>query len=108
MLAAQDGVAVSFYPVRNAAESPVFFEMDSQEQLRSELEIEDRGWELGAVVHSHTRTRAHPSQTDVRLAFYPDAVYIIVSLAYPNAPDVRGYRIANGEIVEQPLEIVGP
>jgi proteasome lid subunit RPN8/RPN11 len=69
------------------------------------LDIDDHGWELGAIYHSHTRTRAYPSPTDTKLAFYPAALYIIVSLANEKAPDVRAFRIADGEVTEAPLEI---
>ena len=56
-------------------------------------EIDDHEWELGGIYHSHTRTRAYPSATDVRLAFYPDALYLIVSLADDSNPELRGFRI---------------
>ena len=59
------------------------------------MEIEGSGWTLGAIYHSHTRSPAYPSQTDVNLAFYPDALYLIVSLQDPEKPDVRAFRIVD-------------
>lgn len=105
LLAAQDGTVVHFYPIQNADASPVHYQIDPREQLRAMMDIDNNDWELGAIYHSHTRTRAYPSQTDVGLAFYPDALYIIVSLARWDAPDVRAYRIADDQITEEPLEI---
>ena len=66
--------------------------------------IEAAGEELLAIYHSHTKSAAYPSQTDVNHAGWPDQVYLIVSLADPDAPDVKGFwlrdvRIADAEIV---------
>jgi proteasome lid subunit RPN8/RPN11 len=104
LLAVKDSVVTEIYPIRNSDASPVHYNMDPQEQLRAMLDMEDHGWELGAIYHSHTHTRAYPSQTDVGLAFYPDAAYIIVSLAQMTAPEVRAFRIVEGKISEEPLE----
>jgi proteasome lid subunit RPN8/RPN11 len=104
LLAARNGAAVRLYPIKNAEASPVTYRMDPQEQLRAMLEMDDEDWELGAIYHSHTRTRAYPSQTDLSLAFYPDSLYIIVSLADAAAPEVRAYRIVDGSITEEPIE----
>lgn len=105
LLATQDGTVVRFYPIRNADASPVHYNMDPQEQLHAMLDIDDRGWELGAIYHSHTHTRAYPSETDVGLAFYPDSLCLIVSIADMSAPEIRAYRILDGAIREQPLEV---
>lgn len=107
LIASRDGRAVKVYCLENAEESPVTYRMDSGEQLRAMLEIDDKGWDLGAMFHSHTRTRAYPSATDVRLAFYPDTLYVIVSLADPATPDVRAFRIEEGRIIEDALDIEG-
>lgn len=106
MIASRDDIAQRVYPIRNASESPVHYEMDSQEQLAAELDIEDRGWAVGAVYHSHTRTRAYPSSTDVRLAFDPERLQIIISLADFQNPDIRAFRIRDGEISEERLQIL--
>ena len=68
------------------------------------MEIEDADLDLGAIYHSHTRTEPYPSQTDINLAFYPDAVYVIVGLA-GDRPDVRGYEIRDGQVQEAALEV---
>jgi [CysO sulfur-carrier protein]-S-L-cysteine hydrolase len=106
VLAAADGTFTKVYPIKNVSESPVVYEMDPQGQLEAMLDMDDHGWDLAAIFHSHTRTRAYPSQTDVKLSFYPEALQIIISFANFDRPDVRAYRIENGEIREEALEIV--
>lgn len=106
VLAASDGRVTKVYPIKNVSESPVIYRMDPIGQLEALEEIDDNGWELGAIFHSHTRTRAYPSKTDVELAFYPGALQIIVSFANADRPDIRGFRIENGAISEDALQIV--
>jgi proteasome lid subunit RPN8/RPN11 len=108
LLASQDTAVVRAYPVRNADESPVNFIMDSQEQLRAMLEIEDLGLELAAIYHSHPRTPAFPSQTDIQLAFFPDVRYIILSLARREQPELRAFRIVDRTVTEEAVDIVVP
>ncbi|HEY8686988.1 MAG TPA: M67 family metallopeptidase, partial [Chloroflexota bacterium] len=86
--------------------SPVHYHMDPTQQLRAITEIDDQELDLGAIYHSHTHTRAYPSPTDVRLAFYPEALYLIVSLADETRPDLRSFRIVDEQIEEVPLEVV--
>ena len=104
MIAAVDGRAVAVHPARNAAASPLRYEIDGMEQYRIQSAIEDAGDDLGAIYHSHTRSAPLPSQTDINLAFYPDALYIIVGVAGEEA-DVRAWRIADGSVEEAGLEI---
>ena len=104
IVASSDGAAVKVFRATNAEASPVRYSLDPREQYEITKEIETRGWELGAIYHSHTRSPAYPSQTDVNLAFYPDALYVIVSLAGENAPDLRAFKIAGEQIEEIPLE----
>jgi proteasome lid subunit RPN8/RPN11 len=92
-------------PVVNSAASPLRFEMDPQGQYDALKAIEDGGGEMLAIYHSHTKSAAYPSQTDVNQAVnWPDAIYLIVSLESPDAPDVKGYwlkglKIADAELI---------
>jgi [CysO sulfur-carrier protein]-S-L-cysteine hydrolase len=104
MIASRDDEAVRVYRATNAAASPLRYVIDGGEQYRIQTEIEDAGLDLGAIYHSHTRTEPYPSQTDVNLAFYPDAVYVIVGLA-GDQPEVRGFQIRDGQVREAELEI---
>ena len=107
MIATVGDRAVAVHRAANAAASPLRYEIDGMEQYRIQTAIEDAGQALGAIYHSHTRSVPYPSQTDVNLAFYPDSVYVIVGVAQPEAPEVRAYRIVDGEISEAALEIEG-
>ena len=104
MVASRDGEAVKVYRAGNAAASPLRYEIDGAEQYRIQMAIEDAGHELGAIYHSHTRSAPYPSQTDINLAFYPDAVYVIVGLA-GDEPEVRAYEIRDGHVTEADLEV---
>jgi proteasome lid subunit RPN8/RPN11 len=104
MIAARDGAAVTLHPARNAAKSPLRYEIDGMEQYRIQSAIEDAGLELGAIYHSHTRSAPAPSQTDINLAFYPDTLYVIVGVA-GEEPDVRAWRIRDGAVEEARLEV---
>jgi proteasome lid subunit RPN8/RPN11 len=92
-------------PVVNAAATPLRFEMDPQGQYNALKAIEDDGKELLAIYHSHTKSAAYPSQTDVNQAVnWPDAIYLIVSLQDRDAPDVKAYwlkelKIADAELI---------
>jgi proteasome lid subunit RPN8/RPN11 len=103
MIAAQDGEAVAVHRARNAAASPLRYEMDGMEQYKIQTAIEDGGYELGAIYHSHTRSDPEPSQTDINLAFYPDALYVIVGVK-AEEPDVRAWRIVDGAVSDAALE----
>jgi proteasome lid subunit RPN8/RPN11 len=105
MVGGVDGKASVVIPVVNLAASPLRFEMDPQGQYNALKAIEDDGKELLAIYHSHTKSAAYPSQTDVNQAVnWPDAIYLIVSLQDEDAPAVRGYwlkdlAIADAELV---------
>jgi [CysO sulfur-carrier protein]-S-L-cysteine hydrolase len=100
-----DGVADVIHRVENAAASPLRFEMDPQAQYNAWKAIEDDGKELLGIYHSHTKSAAYPSQTDVNQAVaWPDPIWVIVSLQDPDSPDVKGYwlrdlKIADAELV---------
>ncbi|MGH2736039.1 MAG: Mov34/MPN/PAD-1 family protein [Actinomycetota bacterium] len=105
MLARNGSDIVKVFKMTNASASPVRYSLDPKEQLGVYNALDDQGWDLGGVFHSHTRTEAYPSPTDVRKAT-EDVPYLIVSLMTDPA-EIRAYRIIKpswdaetGEIVE--------
>jgi proteasome lid subunit RPN8/RPN11 len=100
LVAGRDGQAEQVHPGRNVSPTPlVAYELDIA-TLAKQIEFEEDGLALAAVYHSHPRGPETPSATDVRLAHYPDAVYLICSLADPAAPVLRGFRIVTGDVSE--------
>ena len=104
LVGGKDGMAKSVYRARNAEASPLRYNLDPQDQFRIMTEMDERGEELLAIYHSHTASPAYPSQTDINLAAYPDALYLIVSLAEGEEP-LRGYRIEDGKVNEVELQV---
>jgi len=110
--AADGGVPLRFVPTRNSAASPYRYEIDSADLLRLTLAADDADEEFWAIVHSHVRSPARPSPTDIGLALYPDALYLLVSLADEEAdpvtgrPGIRAWRIVDGRVFEVGLELV--
>jgi proteasome lid subunit RPN8/RPN11 len=110
MIAGRGDTATRVLRTENSEGSPFMYVMDPQEQMRLMDAIDDAGEDLLAIYHSHTRSAAYPSRTDVELAFYAQPLYVIVSLADQDNPDIRAFTLsraaADGEqIAEQPIEI---
>lgn len=110
MIAGRGDTATRVLRATNSEGSPFMYVMDPREQLRIMDEIDEAGDDLLAIYHSHTRSAAYPSRTDVELAFYPDTLYLIVSIADRDAPEIRAFRLAKGapegeQITEERVEI---
>ena len=101
--AAAGGVALRFERVRNRAASPYRYEIHPDDLLRLTIATDDADQVFWAIVHSHVRSPAYPSPTDVGLAFYPDALYLLVSLA-DDEPSLGAFRIVDGAIF--PVELL--
>jgi [CysO sulfur-carrier protein]-S-L-cysteine hydrolase len=106
MVATREGAAVAVHEAQNTAASPFRFEVDGLELHRTLTAVEDAGYELGAIYHSHTRSEPYPSQTDVNFAAnWPGVEWIIVGLANGDEPAVRSYLIDDGVITEVPVDL---
>lgn len=105
LVGSKDGVAQEVHRAINAAASPLRYEIDSKDYLRIYNLIDDADQDVGAIYHSHTRSAAYPSQTDINLALWPDALYIIVSLAIADQPDVKAFAIVDHKVSAVELEI---
>lgn len=104
IIAGADGAAMKLFRAKNAEASPYRYKVDDKDLFRIYRECTDNDWDFIAIYHSHTASEAYPSPTDVRLAFWPEAYYVLVSTKDPDAPVVRAFRILDGEISEETLE----
>jgi proteasome lid subunit RPN8/RPN11 len=131
LLAGSGGLVTHHYPIRNtvaqdahavrvfeeahvkqlgslseAARAEVAYFMDPKEMLAAFKDIRARGIDLAVIYHSHTHSPAYPSSTDVGLAYYPDAVYMIISLEDKHCADIRAYRIRDRRIMPADYQVV--
>ena len=98
-----------FVRMINADRSPTFFRFDPAEQFQLYKQMDEADEEIVVVYHSHTSTEAYPSRTDVSLAAEPQAHYVLVSTAASGNQDgpfeLRSYRILDGGVTEEEIEI---
>ena len=103
VVATRDGVAEAVHELENLAASPLRFEVDGAALHHLLTRIEDGGAQLGAIYHSHTRSAAFPSQTDINFAAgWPGTEWLIVSTAEPE-PEVKSFLIDGGVVAEAPI-----
>ncbi len=105
LLLGRGEVVEEVFPGHNLDQSPRTYLMDPQDQLRAERKMNERGWELLGIYHSHPHSKAYPSETDKAKALYSDARYVIISLADSEQPQIRAFWIAektdeNGNLVK--------
>jgi proteasome lid subunit RPN8/RPN11 len=105
LIAAQDGVPTKVFAMTNADASPVTYRLDGLEQLHVFDQMDEEGLDLWAIFHSHTHSEAYPSETDIRLAFYPESRYLLLSLADRAEPVMRSFFIVEGDVTEEELTI---
>lgn len=99
--------AVNVRPMLNAARSPTFFEFESGELLALYRDVDDRDEDIVVIYHSHTATEAYPSRTDITFGSNsPDSHWVLVSTRDPDTVEFRSFRIVDGEVTEEPVEIV--
>jgi proteasome lid subunit RPN8/RPN11 len=105
IIAGLDSRAQKLYRAINAEASPYRYSVEPKDLLRIHREVDGNDWDFLVIYHSHTHTEAYPSPTDVRLAAWPDAYYALVSLMDEANPVVRAYRIEDGVVAEEPIEV---
>jgi proteasome lid subunit RPN8/RPN11 len=93
-------------PMLNAARSTTFYEFDSHDLLQLYREMDERDEEPVVIYHSHTATEAAPSRTDVSLAQEPGAHYVLVSTRDPSVEEFRSFRIVDGAVTEEEVQVV--
>jgi proteasome lid subunit RPN8/RPN11 len=95
-----------FVPMVNAARSPTFYEFDSTDLLQLYKQMAARDEEPVVIYHSHTATEAYPSRTDISYASEPNAHYVLVSTRAEDEVEFRSYRIVDGTVTEEPVQVV--
>lgn len=107
LIGGRDGELTSVHRARNAAATWLRYELHPSDQLRIMNRIEDDGEELRGIYHSHTKSEAYPSQTDINLAAaWPDPLYLICSVDDAENPVVRAFAIRDGTVEEVDLNVV--
>ena len=105
-LAGREGIVEQIYSIDNILQSRTNYEMDAKQQLEAMLDMEANGWEMVAIFHSHPNGPQTPSETDIKLAYYPEAIYLIISFEQKEQPIMRGYTIQDGNSSETTWELV--
>jgi len=105
ILGGKDGMVEKVFELRNEEQSPVRYSMSPQDQLRVFDEMDRESLEMVAIYHSHTHTLSYPSETDVRLAFYPEVTSVIISLK-EETPVVKAFRIREDAISPDEIEVI--
>lgn len=105
ILAGKENEIKIIYPMSNVDKSPDTFFMDPGQQLKVMKEIRRLGYKMLGIYHSHLETEAYPSRHDVKLAYYPEVSYVIISLKDRDNPSVRSFKISEGKINEEELVI---
>jgi proteasome lid subunit RPN8/RPN11 len=105
ILAGMDGTVQKAFQLRNEEQSPVRYLMSPHDQLKVFEEMEREKLEMVGIYHSHTHTIPYPSETDVKLAFYPEVSSVIISLK-DEPPEVKAFRIREDAIDPEEIEVV--
>ena len=105
ILGGRDGVASAIYRMTNTDASNEHFMMEPKEQFAVVKELRAKGLEMSAIYHSHPETPARPSEEDIRLALTPHVSYVIVSLAEPDWPVLKSFKIDTGTVQQEDVTL---
>ena len=118
LLAGEGSLVTAFYEIKNLPgndpriielkipeDRTVRYMMDPAEQFQAIRSMRARGLAMMGIYHSHPHSPAIPSATDIRLAFYPEVFYLIVSLE-KRSPDFRAFFIVDKKVTEEKIEII--
>lgn len=100
ILGGNDGVVEMVFEIVNADSSNLTYMMEPKEQFRVIKQLRHLNMDMVGIYHSHPATEAYPSATDRKLAFYPEAFYVIVSLEDSDSPVIRVFRMSDGDVRE--------
>ncbi|MDR1738650.1 MAG: M67 family metallopeptidase [Candidatus Symbiothrix sp.] len=106
LLAGKGDIVVERYPLTNIDHSPEHFSFDPKEQFAALRQARAKGLQIIANYHSHPSSPARPSQEDIRLAYDPNILYLILSLQDPAAPSLKAFAIKDGKVEEIAIGII--
>ena len=106
ILSGRDGTVEKAYELQNEERSSIRYSMSPREQLRVFEEMEKESIDMTAIYHSHPHTLPFPSETDVKLAFYPEVASIIISLKEEQNPMAKAFRIGKEAIYLEEIEVI--
>jgi len=107
LIGAKNNIANTCYPVENTSDHPeTLFQLDAKQQISAISTMRDRNEDFFAIYHSHPTSPAFPSDTDVKLAAYPDALYLIISLSTKGILEMRGFKIIDESVKEITLSLL--
>ena len=107
ILSGKEKTVEKAFELKNTEESPVQYFMSPRDQMKVFEKMERESMEMVAIYHSHPHTIPFPSETDVKLAFYPDISSIIISLKERENPVIKAFQIGKEAIYLEEIEIVG-
>ncbi len=105
ILAGKNGLVEKIFETRNQEQSPIRYSISPQDQIKVFENLEKESLEMIGVYHSHTHTEAYPSETDLKMAFYPEIASIIISLK-DKIPVVKAFRVNKEKIDSEEIEVI--
>jgi [CysO sulfur-carrier protein]-S-L-cysteine hydrolase len=102
----ENGRVVKLFRTTNSEHSPIRYSIETNELIKIYQEMDNRGWDLLGIYHSHLNHEAYPSRVDIQYAYFPQSLYIIISLSDSAQPVLRALYIRKGEIIEQELKVI--
>lgn len=100
------GRVTAVYPIDNILQSPTAYQMEPQQQIEAMLDLEEQGWQMVAIYHSHPCGPERPSNSDIQQAHYPESLMMIVSLKNKAEPAVRIFQIEEQTVTEKKIRVV--
>jgi proteasome lid subunit RPN8/RPN11 len=107
ILTGKEKTVQKVFELKNTEESPVLYSMSPQEQMKVFEEMEKASMEMVGIYHSHPKTIPFPSETDVKLTFYPDVSSVIISLKEEENPVMKAFQISKEAIYIEEIEVIG-
>jgi proteasome lid subunit RPN8/RPN11 len=105
ILAGANDKVLKLFRTTNSEQSPLRYNVEPHELLCIYRQLDEEGWQLLAIYHSHPHSEAYPSAQDIKLAQWLDVLYLIISLREAR-PVMRAFWLSGGQVKEEPLSLV--